>query len=126
MTAARQKIIIDTDPGQDDAVAILLALASPELEVLGITVLAAALSNFFLVEMKPWEKLLCVAAALLLIAPGLNWALFQALAPVWVRTVLVIISDPSPVARTKNPCIGAIYRVTSWVPVLPVAELHTP
>jgi TRAP-type uncharacterized transport system fused permease subunit len=39
--------------------------------VLGITVLAAALSNFFLVEMKPWEKLLCVAAALLLIAPGL-------------------------------------------------------
>ena len=30
-------IIIDTDPGQDDAVAILLALASPELEVLGIT-----------------------------------------------------------------------------------------
>ena len=37
---AAQKIIIDTDPGQDDAVAILLALASPELEVLGITVVA--------------------------------------------------------------------------------------
>lgn len=34
------KIIIDTDPGQDDAVAILLALASPELEVLGITAVA--------------------------------------------------------------------------------------
>ncbi len=33
-------IIIDTDPGQDDAVAILLALASPELEVLGITAVA--------------------------------------------------------------------------------------
>jgi len=33
-------IIIDTDPGQDDAVAILLALASPELEVLGITTVA--------------------------------------------------------------------------------------
>ena len=29
-------VIIDTDPGQDDAVAILLALASPEIEVLGI------------------------------------------------------------------------------------------
>lgn len=39
MTSGR-KIIIDTDPGQDDAVAILLALASPELEVLGITVVA--------------------------------------------------------------------------------------
>lgn len=39
MTAPR-KIIIDTDPGQDDAVAILLALASPELEVLGITCVA--------------------------------------------------------------------------------------
>ena len=34
-------IIIDTDPGQDDAVAILLALASPdEIEVLGITAVA--------------------------------------------------------------------------------------
>ncbi|MFA3915363.1 nucleoside hydrolase [Ruegeria hyattellae] len=39
MTA--RKIIIDTDPGQDDAVAILLALASPdEIDVLGITAVA--------------------------------------------------------------------------------------
>lgn len=36
----RRKIIIDTDPGQDDAVAILLALASDELELLGITCVA--------------------------------------------------------------------------------------
>ena len=37
----KRKIIIDTDPGQDDAVAILVALASPdELEVLGITAVA--------------------------------------------------------------------------------------
>lgn len=35
-----RKIIIDTDPGQDDAVAILLALASPELTVLGLTAVA--------------------------------------------------------------------------------------
>jgi purine nucleosidase len=35
--ALAQKIIIDTDPGQDDAMAILLALGSPELDVLGIT-----------------------------------------------------------------------------------------
>ena len=41
MTHAPRKIIIDTDPGQDDAVAILLALASPEdLTVLGITAVA--------------------------------------------------------------------------------------
>ncbi len=37
---ARRAIIIDTDPGQDDAVAILLALASDELEVLGVTAVA--------------------------------------------------------------------------------------
>ena len=36
----KQKLIIDTDPGQDDAVAILLALASPELDLLGITTVA--------------------------------------------------------------------------------------
>ncbi|MGR3342211.1 MAG: nucleoside hydrolase [Paracoccaceae bacterium] len=36
-----RKIIIDTDPGQDDAVAILLALASPhELDIVGITAVA--------------------------------------------------------------------------------------
>ncbi|MCF7700351.1 nucleoside hydrolase [Loktanella sp. M215] len=35
-----RKIIIDTDPGQDDAVAILLALGSPELDVLGLTAVA--------------------------------------------------------------------------------------
>ncbi len=36
-----RKIIIDTDPGQDDAVAILLAMASPdEIDILGITAVA--------------------------------------------------------------------------------------
>ncbi|MGC6498217.1 MAG: nucleoside hydrolase [Candidatus Puniceispirillaceae bacterium] len=35
-----QSLIIDTDPGQDDAVAILLALASPEIKLLGITTVA--------------------------------------------------------------------------------------
>lgn len=34
------RIIIDTDPGQDDAVAILLALGSTELEIVGITAVA--------------------------------------------------------------------------------------
>jgi purine nucleosidase len=36
----RHSIIIDCDPGQDDAIALLLALASAELEVLGITTVA--------------------------------------------------------------------------------------
>src|SRR4029077_10741104 len=36
-------IIIDTDPGIDDAVAILLALASPELDVLGLVAVAGNL-----------------------------------------------------------------------------------
>ncbi len=36
-----RKIIIDTDPGQDDAIAILLALGSPEeVDLLGITCVA--------------------------------------------------------------------------------------
>jgi inosine-uridine nucleoside N-ribohydrolase len=34
------KVIFDTDPGHDDAVALLLALASPELELLGVTTVA--------------------------------------------------------------------------------------
>lgn len=39
--ASARKIIIDTDPGQDDAAAIMLAFGSPdELEVLGITTVA--------------------------------------------------------------------------------------
>ena len=38
---SRQSIIIDCDPGQDDAVALFLAIASPgELEILGITAVA--------------------------------------------------------------------------------------
>ena len=35
-----RSVIIDTDPGQDDAVALLLALASPELDVVAITTVA--------------------------------------------------------------------------------------
>src|SRR5437868_7282749 len=33
-----KKIIIDTDPGTDDALAILLALSSPEVQIQAITV----------------------------------------------------------------------------------------
>ena len=34
----KRKVIIDCDPGIDDSLAILLALASDELEVLGLTI----------------------------------------------------------------------------------------
>ncbi|BFI42228.1 uridine nucleosidase [Marchantia polymorpha subsp. ruderalis] len=37
MVRAPKKIIIDTDPGIDDAMAILLAFESPELDIIGIT-----------------------------------------------------------------------------------------
>ena len=43
--ATPRKIIIDTDPGVDDAAALMLALASPEtLEVIGITTVAGNVS----------------------------------------------------------------------------------
>lgn len=35
---AARKIIIDTDPGTDDAIAIMLALNSPELDVRALTI----------------------------------------------------------------------------------------
>ena len=34
--STKRAIIIDTDPGQDDAIAILLALASEELEDISV------------------------------------------------------------------------------------------
>jgi inosine-uridine nucleoside N-ribohydrolase len=34
------RIVIDCDPGHDDAIAILLALGSPELELIGVTTVA--------------------------------------------------------------------------------------
>ena len=35
-----KKVILDCDPGHDDAIAIMLACASSELEILGITTVA--------------------------------------------------------------------------------------
>ncbi len=58
--------------------------------LLGITALAAALSKFFLTELKGWERVLAVVAALLLIFPG--WITFLIglglLAPVLVSQLV--------------------------------------
>ncbi|GAB3776839.1 TRAP transporter permease [Ramlibacter monticola] len=66
--------------------------------VLGIVVLAAALSRFFLVEMKRWEQLLCLASALLLIAPGLWVTLVGAVlvVPVLLRQLGARRRQPLP------------------------------
>jgi TRAP transporter 4TM/12TM fusion protein len=68
--------------------------------VLGIVVLAAALSRFFLVEMRRWEQLLCLASALLLIAPGLWVSLIGAAlaVPVLLRQLAARKLQPPPVA----------------------------
>jgi TRAP-type uncharacterized transport system fused permease subunit len=69
--------------------------------VLGIAVLAAALSRYLLVEMKRWEQLVCIAAALLLIAPGLVVTLIGAamVVPVMLRHLAawrVANASPAP------------------------------
>ena len=57
-----QKIIIDTDPGVDDAFAILLAFKSPELKVLGLTTVfgnvavnTTSLNGLILADMAPYD-----------------------------------------------------------------------
>lgn len=44
-TAKPEKLIIDTDPGIDDTMAILMAFQSPELEVLGLTTIFGNVST---------------------------------------------------------------------------------
>ncbi|HEU0223600.1 MAG TPA: nucleoside hydrolase [Paracoccaceae bacterium] len=66
----KRKIIIDTDAGQDDAVALLLALASPELESLGVVAVAgnvplpmAARNIRILCELAGRREIRCLAGA---------------------------------------------------------------
>jgi TRAP-type uncharacterized transport system fused permease subunit len=58
--------------------------------VLGISLLAAALSKFMLVELTRTEQAVCLAAALLMIAPGLMPTLLGVVvaAPVLLRQVV--------------------------------------
>jgi TRAP transporter 4TM/12TM fusion protein len=57
--------------------------------ILGIVMLAAALSKYFLVEMKRWEQYMCFAGAVCLIAPSMTSAAIGAVlvAPMLVRHV---------------------------------------
>ncbi|UWQ80722.1 nucleoside hydrolase [Leisingera sp. S132] len=102
-----RKIIIDTDPGQDDAVAILLALASPEdLDLLGITCVAG---NVPLELTSKNARIVCEAAA----RPD----------------VPVFAGSAAPLAR---PLITAehVHGQTGldgpdlWEPAMPLAEGH--
>lgn len=45
ISSRRTNVIIDTDPGIDDAMAILLALASPEVNVVGLTIVHGNLGS---------------------------------------------------------------------------------
>jgi TRAP transporter 4TM/12TM fusion protein len=55
--------------------------------VLGITFLAAAMSDYLVVRMRTWERLVCAAAALLMVVPGLASTLtgIALVAPVLLR-----------------------------------------
>ncbi len=65
-----RKIISDTDPGQDDAVALLLALASPEeLEVLGIVAVAVVITIVFFVMLLTPKDFAALDRALAPAAP---------------------------------------------------------
>jgi TRAP transporter 4TM/12TM fusion protein len=60
--------------------------------VLGITFLSAALSKFLLVQMLGWERLVCAAAAILMVAPGIpSTAIGLAMVvPVMIRQVAAL------------------------------------
>ena len=76
--------------------ALLPFVFSPALLIVvpGIALLSAALSKFLLVEMRLWERLLAVAAALLMIVPGLTSTLIGCglAMPIVARHVLALRS----------------------------------
>jgi TRAP transporter 4TM/12TM fusion protein len=67
--------------------------------VMGITLMAAALSKFMLVEMKRWEQLSCLFAALLMIAPSLTATI--------VGMVIVIPMMVNQFQRAKLAPVGS-------------------
>ena len=57
----KTKVIIDTDPGCDDAMALALALASPELEVLGLTIVHGNHFDTAQLVRRFWQLFRCCA-----------------------------------------------------------------
>lgn len=60
-----KKIILDCDPGHDDAVAILLALGNPEIEIVGITTVGGNQS----LEKVTYNAACCSKQRMLMIFP---------------------------------------------------------
>lgn len=60
----REKIIIDTDPGIDDSMTILMAFQTPEVEIIGLTTIFGnvttkdATRNALLLDIRmfPWQR----------------------------------------------------------------------
>ena len=68
---------------------------------MGIALLSAALSRYLLVEMRPWERLLAVAAAIMMIVPGLTSTLIGcAMAlPILLRHIVALRKGTAAVPR---------------------------
>lgn len=78
-----QKIILDTDPGIDDAMAIFLAFQSPEFQILGLTtvfgnvpVSMAAKNALSLVELAERDIPVCQGVAMPHVGPESSYAHF--------------------------------------------------
>jgi TRAP-type uncharacterized transport system fused permease subunit len=65
--------------------------------IISILLLAAALSRYLLVEMRPWERVVTIAGALIMIAPGL-----QMLALGLVVVSPVLISQMRNLAQSRR------------------------
>ncbi|MFC4700250.1 nucleoside hydrolase [Glaciecola siphonariae] len=77
------KIILDTDPGIDDTMAIFFALQAPELEVLGLTTVfgnvpaqMSAKNALSLIELAEVDIPVCLGAAMPHVGPESSYAYF--------------------------------------------------
>ena len=103
---AARRIILDTDPGIDDALAILLALASPELQLEAVTVTSGNCSTAQGV-VNALKVLELARATHVPVAPGLDRPLLQPLltAPETHGDTARLRSTPHPASNrlTSTP-----------------------